>query len=127
MMKRFDVLYITLGALYLLTGMIMGVVMGMRHDFALAPVHAHFNLVGFVANTVFGLTHRAWPKLRDSAVATAQFWIFVLGTPIYLTGLAMAVLHDQTMLVAVGSIIVIVGALLWFVMIWRNLFVAESA
>ena len=126
MMKRFDVLYITLGALYLLAGMIMGLVMGMRHDFTLGLVHSHFNLVGFFANTVFGLTHRSWPKLRDSAVATAQFWFFVIGTPIYLIGLAVAILHDGFFLVAVGSMIIIVGALLWFVMVWRNLFVNES-
>ncbi|HEY2446649.1 MAG TPA: hypothetical protein VGI20_13020 [Rhizomicrobium sp.] len=127
MTKRFDVLYITLGALYLLAGMIMGLVMGVRHDFTLAPVHAHFNLIGFVANSAFGLTHRAWPKLRDSSVAGAQFWIFVLGTPLYLLGLAMAVLYGHIGLVALGSIILIVGALIWFIMVWRNLFVSESA
>jgi hypothetical protein len=125
MTKRFDVLYITLGALYLLAGMIMGLIMGMRHDFALAPVHAHINLVGFAANSVFGLSHRAWPRLRDSGIATGQFWIFVLGTPVFLIGMAMAILQDQIFLAVLGSIIIIVGALLWFAMIWRNLFVTE--
>jgi hypothetical protein len=60
-MKQNDSLYIVLGALYLVAGMLLGIVMGIRQDFQLAPVHAHVNLVGFAAHSVFGLFTRPGP------------------------------------------------------------------
>jgi hypothetical protein len=38
----------------LLVGMVAGIVMGIREDFALAPAHAHLNLVGGVLLFLFG-------------------------------------------------------------------------
>ena len=50
-MKQHDSWYIALGAFYLVVGMVLGIVMGIQQDFALAPVHAHINLVGFMQRT----------------------------------------------------------------------------
>ena len=36
-------------AVFALTGMSLGIAMGMREDFTLAPVHAHINLLGWVS------------------------------------------------------------------------------
>ena len=63
-MRRIDAVYVAIGIVYLVAGMALGIVMGIRQDFQLAPVHAHINLVGFVSHCVFGLVHRAWPALR---------------------------------------------------------------
>jgi hypothetical protein len=79
-MKQNDSPYIVLGALYLVAGMLLGIVMGIRQDFQLAPVHAHVNLVGFAAHSVFGLVYKAWPSLKEGAMAIAQFWLFVVGS-----------------------------------------------
>jgi hypothetical protein len=50
----------------------MGIGMSAAHDFQLAPIHAHLNLVGFVALSIFGLTYKAYPALARSRLAAAS-------------------------------------------------------
>jgi hypothetical protein len=110
-----------LGALYLVAGMLLGIVMGIRQDFQLAPVHAHVNLVGFAAHSVFGLVYKAWPSLTEGAMAIAQFWLIVVGSPLLMLGIAISIKTSNSALAIVGSILVILGALLFLVMTWRGL------
>src|SRR5215469_11240886 len=103
-MKRIDAVYVTIGVVYLIVGMVLGIVMGIRQDFQLAPVHAHLNLVSFVSHCAFGLVHRAWPALRANLIASVQFWLFVLGTPLFVTGIALSILGGMIVLAVIGSI-----------------------
>ena len=119
-MKRIDAIYVTIGVVYLVVGMVLGIVMGTRQDFQLAPVHAHLNLVGFVSHCVFGLVHRVWPALRAGVIATVQFWLFVLGSPLFVAGIAVSILGGTIILAVIGSILVLVGALLFLVMMLRT-------
>jgi hypothetical protein len=125
-MKRVDIIYIVIGIFYLLAGMVLGIVMGTRQDFQLAPVHAHLNLVGFVSHCVFGLVHRSWPALRTGAIASVQFWLFVLGTPLFVAGIAISILGGVIWLAVIGSILVLLGALLFLVMMLRNGMMPET-
>ncbi len=120
-MKVIDLRYVTLGALYLVLGMMLGIVMGIRQDFQLSPVHAHINLVGFAAHGILGLVYRSWPSLKEGAIAIAQFWLFVLGSPLLMAGIAVAILTNNPALAIVGSILVILGSLLFFVIVARGL------
>jgi hypothetical protein len=126
-MRRIDSIYVVIGIFYLVAGMVLGIVMGMRQDFQLAPVHAHLNLVGFVSHSVFGLVHRAWPALRTGAIAAVQFWLFVVGTPLFVAGIAISILGGLIWLAVVGSTLALVGALLFLVMMLRGAIVPESA
>jgi cbb3-type cytochrome oxidase subunit 1 len=47
--------------------------MGIAHDFTLAPVHAHSNLVGWVSLALFGAIYRAFPELAVSRLARVHF------------------------------------------------------
>lgn len=126
-MKRIDILYIMIGLFYLVVGVVFGIAMGIRQDFQLAPVHAHINLVGFVAHCVFGVIHRAWPALRESALAKLQFWLYVAGTPLFVGGVALAILTNQTLLAIIGSILVLLGALTFLAMAARTYFAPAYA
>lgn len=126
-MRRIDVIYVTIGILYLVAGMVLGIIMGMRQDFQLAPVHAHINLVGFVSHCAFGLVHRAWPALRTGMIATAQFWLFVLGTPLFVAGITVSILGGTIILAVIGSILVLLGALLFVAMMFRAGLTPETA
>jgi len=119
-MKRIDTIYVTIGIVYLVAGMVLGIVMGTRQDFQLAPVHAHLNLVGFVSHSVFGVVHRVWPALRAGMLASMQFWLFVLGTPLFVAGIAISILGGMIWLAVIGSILVLLGALLFLVMMLRT-------
>jgi len=79
-MKTVDINFIVIGASWLLVGMLLGIGMGAAHNFALAPLHAHINLIGFVCHSVFGMAYRHWPALKDSPLAPYQFWIFVIAS-----------------------------------------------
>jgi len=119
-MKNIDILYVVIGALYLVIGMLLGIVMGIHQDFTLGPVHAHINLVGFSAHCVLGLIYRAWPTLKEGALALIQFLLFVIGSPILLVGIAVAIKSANAALAIIGSMLVILGAVLFLVIVTRG-------
>jgi hypothetical protein len=125
-MKHIDRLYIVIGALYLVLGMLLGIVMGIRQDFLLAPVHAHMNLVGFAAHCIFGLVYRAWPELKQGTIAAIQFWLFVVGAPLLMIGIAIALKTNNPALAIVGSMLVTLGAVLFLIITGRRLLRASE-
>ncbi len=48
-MPSIALMYMTSAAACLVAGVTMGIVMGITHDFALAPVHVHLNLLGWAS------------------------------------------------------------------------------
>lgn len=124
MTARLDVFYLAVAIVYLVTGITLGIGMGIAQDFRYMHLHAHINLVGFVAHGFFGFTHRLWPALRLSAFASAQFWLTLIGTPVFLFGLPLAQYHGQPLFAIVGSLTVLTGAVLFLAMFaakgWRD-------
>ena len=53
-MPRVSLAFFGAGVLCVLVGMGMGMWMGANQNFTLAPVHAHLNLLGFVALSIMG-------------------------------------------------------------------------
>jgi hypothetical protein len=124
-LRNFALNYIVIGALWLLVGMLLGIVMGAKEDFQFAPVHAHINLIGFACHSIFGMAYKQWPTLNSSALAPFQFWIFVIATPITLIGLVFTLTGGPAVPTILGSIGVFVGAALFFWMVSRLRFAAD--
>ena len=61
-----DRVYILAGFLWLVTGVIFGIYLGITDQLQFANSHAHANLLGFVISTLFGLLFRNWPVLQSS-------------------------------------------------------------
>ncbi len=124
MTARLDVAYLSIALAYLVAGIALGIGMGIAQDFRYMHLHAHLNLVGFVSHGFFGFTHRLWPSLRMSPLAAPQFWMTVIGTPVFLFGLPLAQYHDQPIFAIIGSLMVLAGAALFLAMFaskgWRN-------
>ncbi len=120
-MKNMDVLYIVIGALYLVIGMLLGIVMGIHGDFTLAPVHAHINLVGFSGHCVLGLIYKAWPALKEGTLALVQFLLFVIGSPVLMVGIAVAIKTNNPALAIIGSLLLILGAVAFLVIAAKGL------
>jgi len=103
-----------------LVGMSLGIFMGAREDFTLAPVHAHLNLLGWVSMFLYGLYYRgetrapgrlAWLQV---AVAAAGFPAMTGGLAILLTG-GGAIAYTLVMLgsiLTIGSMALFMTALL---------------
>jgi hypothetical protein len=106
----------------LLVGMLAGVAMGVRQDFALAPAHAHLNLVGGVLLFLFGLYYRLVPAAGDNALAKLQGWLHIIGAIVFPVGVGI-VLTEGDALVAIpiiGSLIVVVAIILFTVIVFRT-------
>jgi hypothetical protein len=114
-MKRVDVYFLLLACILLICGASLGIVMGAREDFQLAPVHAHLNLAGWASLALFGLTYRAYPEL--AAKKLAQWHFIVSGTASVLLpiGIGLAVLRNAPTLAMFASPLWLIGVLLFLV------------
>ncbi|WP_309664550.1 hypothetical protein [Tabrizicola sp.] len=106
-----------------LTGMTLGIVMGISQDFALAPAHAHLNLLGWVTMAVYGLYHRGtgrtqgtlgWTQVLAGAVGAA---VMSGGLGLYLASGNEAIVP----LVVVGSLAAFAGMALFVVIVLVDL------
>jgi hypothetical protein len=109
-MKTIDTTYVAIGALWLVLGMVLGIVMGATENFLFMPVHAHINLVGFACHSIFGMAYRQWPTMKASSLASYQFWIFVIATPITLIGLVFTLTGGPALPTIIGSLGLLLGA-----------------
>lgn len=109
-----------------LVGMALGIFMGITQDFALAPAHAHLNLLGFLVMFLSALYYRAFPLAAASRLARYQVVVSVVGAVLFPVGIACVLLggHDRfEPVVVAGALTVFAGMLLFAVIVYRT---AES-
>ncbi len=112
-MSRLPLLFLAAAAASLVAGVSMGLYMGIVHDFALAPVHAHTNLVGWASLSLMGLTLRAWPVLAEGRLAKAQAALSIGSALVFPTGVWLAVAHGAPLVAIVAGFTWFAGALLF--------------
>lgn len=83
-------------------------------------MHAHINLVGFASHTAFGLVGKVWPGVARDALAKIQFLIFAIGSPILMIGIAISILDQNPVVAIIGSLLTLLGALIYLVMVVRS-------
>ena len=103
--------FLVIGALYLITGMSLGMYMGGVQEFDLAPVHAHINLVGFTLMTLFGIVYRVIPALAGTMLSKVHFWLYQIGA-VFMLALLFAMLSHMAPEATVGPIMAIFEGLL---------------
>ena len=113
MRMHVHVVFIGLGLVFLVIGMLSGVWMGINEEFQYAPAHAHWNLVGFMTSTLYGLIHRAYPKLEESRLTWVQCITHVVGVLIFAPGIALAIAINDHRAAIVGSLIVVLAAFMF--------------
>jgi len=85
-------LMMCMSVVMLLIGMLAGIAMGIQQDFALAPAHAHLNLIGGVLLFLFGLYYRLFPAAGTMTLAKVQGWLHMVGAILFPAGIAVALL-----------------------------------
>jgi hypothetical protein len=113
-------LMMCVGVVVLLVGMLAAIDMGIQQDFALAPAHAHLNLIGGVLLFVFGMYYRLVPGAGSSVVARIQGWLHILGAVLFPAGVALVILKGSSFVAApiVGSLIVTAAMALFAVIVF---------
>src|ERR1700759_3069809 len=104
-------LMMRVGVVLLVIGLLWGIEMGIRQDFALAPAHAHLNLVGGVLLFVFGLYYRLLPGAAASPLATVQGWLHIVGAIVFPLGVAIVIARGESLVAIpiIGSLLVVMG------------------
>jgi hypothetical protein len=106
-----------------LAGMLGGMAMGITQNFVLAPAHAHFILLGYVAMFMTALYYRAVPEAAASQLATVQAFVSVVGAFVFPIGIVCIRLGDRGRFMPVlvaGWLTVVTGMLLFVVIVYRT-------
>ena len=113
---------IKVAAFYLVVGVTMGIVMGISHEFVLAPVHAHVNLLGWATLAIIGVIYHAYPAAGKTRLASVHFWIHNTALPVFMVGLGFALTgHEAFLPMAIaGALGVAIGIVVFAVNVWRT-------
>lgn len=106
-----------------LVGIVLGIVMGIRQDFALMPAHAHLNLLGFVTLFLSALYYRVVPEAAASRLARYQAIVSVAGAVVFPIGIACVLLggHERfEPVVVAGALTALLGMALFAVIVFRT-------
>jgi hypothetical protein len=104
-------------------GMLIGMAMGVTQNFLLAPAHAHFLLLGYVAMFLSALYYRAVPEAAASQLAPIQAVVSVVGAILFPIGIACVRIGDRARFMPVlisGWLAVLTGMLLFAVIVYRS-------
>jgi hypothetical protein len=116
MTKKLPLLFLAAAALCLVVGVCLGLGMGIAHDFRLAPVHAHTNLVGWTSLSLMGLTFRAYAELlARRALAWTQFGLSAGSAVVFPFGIYLAIGHGQPAVAIIAGLVWLAGAVLFLV------------
>jgi hypothetical protein len=77
-------------------------------------------LLGFVASTLFGLLHWAYPALARSRLALWQFIIYEVGVVILVVGKFLIDGGKETVLLPIGALITVAGAAMMLAMFAKH-------
>ena len=113
-------LMLRVSTVLLLAGMVLGIVMGIRENFQLAPAHAHLNLIGFVLMFLVGLYYRIVPEAGSGLLAKIQAGLHIVGAIVLPIGIVQVLLGSGQVLVIVGSLIVLAAMALFTYIVFRT-------
>jgi cbb3-type cytochrome oxidase subunit 1 len=94
--------FLKIAVVYLIAGVLLGLEMGMRQNFALAPVHAHVNLLGWATLALVGTIYHLYPEAAQTRLARIHFWLHNLALPVFMVSLARLLTGDESMNPVIG-------------------------
>ncbi|MYL49426.1 cytochrome-c oxidase [Halobacillus litoralis] len=115
---------IKISAVYFAVGVVLGYYMSVVHDYALTPVHAHINLLGWTSLTLAGILYHLFPALAQSLTGKIHFWLHNIGLPIMMIGLFFVILFKNEALlplVATGATVTSLGIFSFVFNVLKNL------
>ncbi|MBM7607421.1 cbb3-type cytochrome oxidase subunit 1 [Lysinibacillus composti] len=115
--------FIKIASVYFAIAVILGLVMGIIHNFAFSSVHAHINLLGWVSMALFGIIYCLFPNAGKTKLANTHFWLHNIGLPIMQGSLFLQILTGNgglTIGIIIGSLIVVLGVLLFVFNLLNN-------
>lgn len=126
-MNRLDLKFLLLSAVMLTCGVTLGFVMAMRHDFLLAPVHAHINLLGWASLALFGIVYRLYPEMAQSRLAALHFIFAAPSAALFPIGIALSILYERPLVAIVAASLWLIGVVLFLIQVVALAFRSDPA
>lgn len=111
--------FFAVGAVFALIGMAWGIQMSASGDHSLSPAHGHLNLIGFVASSVYGAFYALIPNAAASRLAKIHLGSAIVGVLLIVPGIVMAITQQGETFAKIGSIVVLLSMLIFFVQTLR--------
>jgi len=128
-MPRVSAAFFAFGALCVFAGMLWGMEMGATENFAVAPAHAHLNLLCWVTMALYGTFYALTSKTMSPRLAWANFLFSATGGLVLIPTLAIYLAKgDKAMIpfMIAGEILTVFGLLTFLVSVLRELFRSRS-
>jgi cbb3-type cytochrome oxidase subunit 1 len=116
-MNRLSLRWVRLALMYYALAVLLGYAMSASHDHRLKGVHVHLNMLGWMSMSLFAWLYSQFPQAARSKAAAVHFWLYNLGLPVMMAGLAGLLLgHAQAEpVVALGATVTVVAVLTFVV------------
>lgn len=100
---------IRIASVYMLVGLVVGIVMAVSKDFVLSSLHSHILLLGWATMAIAGIVYVVMPRCTDSKLAGLHFWGHNAGLPVMIVSLGLFRYgYDAAeAVIGIGSIIVL--------------------
>jgi cbb3-type cytochrome oxidase subunit 1 len=114
--------FLRIAVVYLAIGACLGLAMGIKENFVLAPVHAHLLLLGWASLALAGIIYHLYPGAADTRLARVHFWLHNVGLPVFMAGLGMLLTGTAGAgpVVGVAATVVLVGLVVFATNILLN-------
>ena len=103
--------FLRIAVVYLVVGACLGLAMGLKENFVLAPVHAHLLLLGWASLALAGIIYHLHPDAATTRLASVHFWLHNIGLPVFMVGLGMLLTGTAGAgpVVGIAATVVLVG------------------
>jgi hypothetical protein len=129
-MPRVALWFFAMAPIYVLIGMSLGIFMGAKEDFSLAPAHAHLNLIGWVTMALYG-TFYALAPAASKRLAWTTFWLNNVGILVLFPSLVLVLkFGDGSPFLAplvISEFVVAAGMACFIVSVWSVLLTTKQA
>ncbi len=112
--------FFAIGTLFVLLGMLWGIQMSATGDHAMAPAHAHLNLVGFVLMGVFGAFYALAPSAAAGRLGMAHLALHSAAVVVLVPGIVMALTGSGETAAKIGSVLAVLSVALFLYQIIRT-------
>lgn len=121
--------FLKIAAVYFAVGVLLGLIMGIIHDFRLSSVHAHINLLGWVSMALFGVIYHFYPKAAETGLAKTHFWLYNICMPVMQLSIALQLLVSESFLpvTIVSSTLLVVSVILFTINLLTKVSASSAA